>query len=91
MKKVYIFYFALQIIFSFAQQKENDTVNSILEKQIQEVEIKAKKKLIERKVDRLVFNVENSISATGGDALDALKVTPGIRVQNDKISMIGKS
>jgi outer membrane receptor protein involved in Fe transport len=35
--------------------------------------------------------VENSISAAGGDALDALKVTPGLRVQNDQISMIGKS
>ncbi|MFK7049708.1 hypothetical protein FLACOL_02622 [Flavobacterium columnare] len=60
-------------------------------KKLEEVTIVAKKKLIERKVDRLVFNVENSISATGGDALDALKVTPGIRVQNDAISMIGKS
>ncbi|RVU90949.1 TonB-dependent receptor [Flavobacterium columnare] len=60
-------------------------------KKLEEVTIVAKKKLIERKVDRLVFNVESSISATGGDALDALKVTPGIRVQNDVISMIGKS
>jgi Outer membrane protein beta-barrel family len=53
--------------------------------------VTAQKKLIERKVDRLVFNVENSISATGGDAIDALKVTPSIRVQNDQISMVGKS
>lgn len=59
--------------------------------QLKEVVINSKKKLIERKVDRLVFNVENSVSATGGDALDALKVTPGIRVQNDALSMIGKS
>jgi outer membrane receptor protein involved in Fe transport len=55
------------------------------------VEITANKKLIERKVDRLVFNVENSVSAAGGDAIDALKVTPGLRVQNDQISIIGKS
>ena len=41
--------------------------------QLQEVVIKAKKTLIERKVDRLVFNVENTVSAHGGDALDALK------------------
>lgn len=59
--------------------------------QLEEVIITNKKKLIERKIDRLIFNVENSISATGGDALDALKVTPGIRVQNDAVSMIGKS
>jgi hypothetical protein len=61
------------------------------EQHLAEVVVMSKKKLIERKVDRLVFNVENSIAATGGDALDALKVTPGIRVQNDVITMIGKS
>lgn len=58
---------------------------------LKEITVVARKKLIERKVDRLVFNVENSISAAGGDALDALKVTPGVRVQNDVISMIGKN
>ncbi|MEO8516454.1 MAG: TonB-dependent receptor [Flavobacterium sp.] len=59
--------------------------------QLGEVMIASKKELIERKIDRVVFNVENSISASGGDALDALKVTPGLRVQNDQIVMIGKS
>lgn len=59
--------------------------------QLQEVIVTSKKKLIERKVDRLIFNVENSISASGGDAIDALKITPSIRVQNDKITIIGKS
>lgn len=58
---------------------------------LNEVVVDSKKKLIERKVDRLVFNVENSVSATGGDAIDALRVTPGIKVQNESISMIGKS
>ncbi|WP_347218862.1 TonB-dependent receptor [Chryseobacterium sp.] len=58
---------------------------------LKEVIIQKKRKIIERKVDRLIFNVENSISATGGDALDALKITPSIRVQNEQISMVGKS
>ena len=58
---------------------------------LQEVIVTSKKKLIERKVDRLVFNVENYISATGGDAIDVLKVTPGLRVQNDAIGIIGKN
>ncbi|TDE03739.1 outer membrane beta-barrel family protein [Flavobacterium hiemivividum] len=61
------------------------------QEQLNEVVVTSKKKLIERKVDRLVFNVENSIGASGGDAIDALKITPGIRVQNNAISMIGKS
>lgn len=58
---------------------------------LNEATLSVKKTLIEKKVDRLIFNVENSISATGGDALDALKITPGLIVQNDNISMIGKS
>lgn len=60
-------------------------------KSIKEVVLNGKKKLIERKVDRLIFNAENSISSTGGDALDVLKVTPGIRVQNDQLYMVGKN
>ncbi len=59
--------------------------------QLQEIIVQGKTKLIERKVDRLVFNVENSQSAAGGDAIDVLKVTPNINVQNDQISIIGKS
>ncbi|MDR2206692.1 MAG: TonB-dependent receptor [Flavobacteriaceae bacterium] len=82
----------LMSVFSYAQEKKpQDSINKIVEQQIKEVEITANKKLIERKVDRLVFNVENSVSAAGGDAIDALKVTPGLRVQNDQISIVGKS
>ena len=34
-------------------------------KNIKEIVLEGRKKLIERKIDRLIFNVENSISATG--------------------------
>lgn len=76
-----------------ANQDTNTGIIRIVEKphQIQEVVITSKRQLIERKVDRLIFNIENSISASGGDAIDALRITPSIRVQNDKITMIGKS
>lgn len=57
---------------------------------LETVVISKSKELIERKVDRLVFNVENTISATGGDALDALRITPGVLVRNDNITIIGK-
>ncbi|MFP3693077.1 hypothetical protein, partial [Burkholderia sp. SIMBA_048] len=59
--------------------------------QIEGISITGKKKLIERKIDRLIFNVENSISASGGDALDMLSIAPGVKVQNDKITIIGKN
>ncbi|SNR95180.1 outer membrane beta-barrel family protein [Flavobacterium sp. ov086] len=61
------------------------------DQQLKEVIITSKKKIIERKNDRLVFNVENSITSIGGDAMDALRVTPGLKIQNDQIMMIGKS
>lgn len=75
--------------------KDNLRLNDVtlLEKksELDEVLIVSKKRLIERKVDRLVFNVENNITASGGDALDALNVAPGILVEDGQIAMIGKS
>lgn len=58
---------------------------------LEEVVVTPTKKLMERKVDRLVFNVENSISAIGSDAIDVLNVTPSVKIQSDVISIIGKS
>ncbi|WP_430613297.1 outer membrane beta-barrel family protein [Flavobacterium sp. JP2137] len=55
------------------------------------IQIEARKKLIEQKVDRLVFNVEHSSFGIGGDALDILKVTPRVQVKNEELAMIGKS
>ncbi|MEM6718822.1 MAG: TonB-dependent receptor [Bacteroidota bacterium] len=61
------------------------------ENKLGEVVIRANKPLIEKKTDRLVFNVENSVSASGGDGMDALSVSPGLRVANDQISIIGRN
>jgi len=38
----------------------------------------------------MIFNAEKSISGTGGDALQLLEKIPGIRVDNNSISLIGK-
>ena len=54
------------------------------------VVISGRKQLVERKVDRVVFNIENTISATGGDALEALKITPGVSVRNENVTIVGK-
>ncbi|MCO6565665.1 MAG: carboxypeptidase regulatory-like domain-containing protein [Apibacter sp.] len=59
-----------------------------LEKEIQQITVTGNKKLIERKVDRMVFNVENSVFSSGGDVLDLLKVTPRVKVVNDQIELI---
>ena len=70
---------------------ENFFANAVNEKEIKGVVIEGKKKLIERKVDRLVFNVENSVALLGGDAFDALKILPGVRVQDNSFVLAGKS
>ncbi|WP_421946052.1 TonB-dependent receptor domain-containing protein [Pedobacter sp.] len=57
---------------------------------LQEVQVNAKKRLIEKKVDRTIYNVENSIAAVGTDALELLTKVPGVRVINDKVSLVGK-
>ncbi|NJK84028.1 MAG: TonB-dependent receptor [Saprospiraceae bacterium] len=58
--------------------------------ELSEIIVEGKKNMIERQVDRLVFNVEGATAIAGGNALDALRITPRIKVQNEQISMIGK-
>jgi hypothetical protein len=62
-----------------------------LEKEIQQITVTGNKKLIERKVDRMVFNVENSVFSSGETALDILKKTPQIRLKEESLVLIGKS
>ncbi|MDR6487493.1 outer membrane receptor protein involved in Fe transport [Chryseobacterium vietnamense] len=62
------------------------------EKQIEGVTLTARKKLIERKADRLIFNVSNSVASQGMDAVDALATTPLVKVDdNTGVSIVGKS
>ncbi|GAB3926218.1 TonB-dependent receptor domain-containing protein [Larkinella terrae] len=58
-----------------------------------EVKVVAQKPMFEQQVDRLVVNVQNSITAAGGTALEVLERSPGITVnrQNNSLTMSGKS
>ncbi len=49
-------------------------------KQLQEVTVSFRKPLIERKIDRVTFNVENSVLSAGGSAWEALTKAPGVQV-----------
>ncbi len=57
---------------------------------LDEVVVSAQKQLIERKSDRLVFNVGSSIAAQGADLSEAIGLAPGIVVRNNAISMLGR-
>ncbi|MEQ1745735.1 MAG: TonB-dependent receptor, partial [Saprospiraceae bacterium] len=57
-----------------------------------EVTVTAQKPFVERKLDRLVVNVENSIVSAGATALEVLERAPGVFVnQESGIVMKGKS
>ena len=60
--------------------------------ELDEVQVVEKKVLFEQKIDRMVVNVENSITSAGTNALEVLKRAPGVLVnrQTNSISMSGK-
>ncbi|MEO6356962.1 MAG: TonB-dependent receptor [Ferruginibacter sp.] len=59
---------------------------------LNEVIVKAKKPLFEQQVDRLVVNVQSSITSSGNSILEVLQKSPGVVVnrQNNTIAMSGK-
>lgn len=59
---------------------------------LQNITVSGKRPVVEIKADKMVFNVENSINATGSNAMELLQKSPGILVDNnDNISMKGKT
>ena len=60
--------------------------------QLKEVEVKAKKPLIERQMDKLVVNVSASPLSAGSNGNDILRRAPGVRIDKDgNITVNGKS
>lgn len=59
---------------------------------LQEVEVKAKRPLIEQQMDKLVMNVSQSPLAAGSNGNDILRRAPGVRIdRNGTITVNGKS
>lgn len=81
--------------FKIEEGKEHFTAGDIkmstASKTLSTVNITATKPLIERKIDRTVMNVENSILAAGNNAMEILERAPGVTVdKDDNISLKGK-
>lgn len=61
-------------------------------KSLGEVTVSSKKPLIEVKADKTIFNVEGSINATGTDAFELLRKSPGVMIdKDDNVSLAGKN
>ncbi|MDF2833753.1 TonB-dependent receptor domain-containing protein [Chryseobacterium indoltheticum] len=89
MKKTFIIAVSFLYISSFAQKK--DTLRL---KTIESVTIEGKKKLLlERKADRLIFNIEASVASQGMDGAETLANVPMLKVDENlgNISITGKS
>ncbi|MDX1328606.1 MAG: carboxypeptidase-like regulatory domain-containing protein, partial [Arenibacter sp.] len=61
------------------------------ELQLEEVVLTAEKPLIERRSDRLIVNVSNSILATGSNGLELLEKSPGLFIEDGGISLRGRT
>ncbi|MGN7821146.1 outer membrane beta-barrel protein [Chitinophaga sp. 22536] len=60
-------------------------------KSLKAVDVTARKPFVEQKADKMVVNVESSITAAGGNAMEVLEKSPTINVDKDgNISMKGK-
>ncbi|MCA6440906.1 MAG: outer membrane beta-barrel protein [Sediminibacterium sp.] len=61
-------------------------------KNLTAVVVTSKKPLIEQKIDRMILNVDASVTNVGSTALEVLEKTPGVSVDKDgNISLKGKS
>jgi hypothetical protein len=59
---------------------------------LENVTVTAKKPLVEVKADKMIVNVEGTINATGSDALELLRRSPGVQVdKDDNLSVNGKN
>jgi len=60
--------------------------------ELKAVVVTATKPMIEVKADRTIMNVEGTINATGNDALELLRKSPGVLLdKDDNVSLLGKN
>ncbi|PIF44095.1 outer membrane receptor protein involved in Fe transport [Chryseobacterium sp. 52] len=87
MKPKYIFIISLFSTILSAQVQKDSLQH------VAQINLLVKKKLIERKADRLIFNVEASIASQGMDASETLANVPMLKVDENmgSISITGKS
>lgn len=74
-------------------QKNLGTITMLpSENKLDEVTVTAQRPILEMRPDKMIFNVDGSINASGSDALELLKKAPGVVVDNnDNITLLGKS
>jgi len=60
--------------------------------ELSEITVTALRPILEMKADKVVFNVDGTINATGENALDLLRKSPGVTIDNNEnVNLLGKS
>ena len=59
-------------------------------RQLKQVTITSARPVLERKADRWIFNLNNTIMANGSSLFEALQVAPFLKVSDNGVSMVGK-
>lgn len=72
------------VFYGYSQEVKNDTI------EIEKLELIGHKKLIERKADKLVFNIDNKIANSGENTINILKYIPNVRINDNKLNILGK-
>jgi len=57
---------------------------------LQEITVTAQKKIIERRTDKMVFNVASMPGTKSSDVMELFRVVPGVVVSNNAIAIVGK-
>ncbi|MEX8546885.1 MAG: TonB-dependent receptor [Mucilaginibacter sp.] len=78
------------IKFNSASVKLSDIILGAQLKELRGVTIVQKPPVLQRKVDRLIFNLNSTIMANGSSLFEALRVAPLLTVSDNSVSMVGK-
>lgn len=83
-------FFIATLVCSFVAGQVKDTANV---NKIEAVAVNGKKALVERKIDRLVYNVQNSMLSQGSSGTEVLAATPLLKVDENKglLAIAGKN
>lgn len=57
---------------------------------LSEIQITARKPLLEQRADRMVVNVADNLTSANGSLMDVMRKVPGMLVVNDKLSLAGQ-